>query len=88
MLYMFEIVQSMMSSMYSVIYNLKIISTGNIGKSKVKVNTGILYTFNDSFRHNNNLSGDILCYYESMWYTSQQIYHFKNETSIRGRFNR
>ena len=45
MLYMFEIVQSMMSSMYSVIYNLKTLSTGNICKSKVKVNTGILYTF-------------------------------------------
>ena len=44
MLYMFEIVQSMMSStgMYSVIYNLKTLSTGNICKSKVKVNTGIL----------------------------------------------
>ena len=43
--YMFEIVQSMMSSMYSVIYNLKTLSTGNICKSKVKINTGILCTF-------------------------------------------
>ena len=34
----------MMSRMYSVIQNLKIISAGNIGKSKVKVNTGIYYT--------------------------------------------